>query len=161
MFPRIVPKAGWIPLALLSWLLLAGPAAAQFQGYSAWAAAPYFSPYGTYDWSGSERLYSTYWWGSMLIQANSAAARGDGDYKGPYDLPADSKRQSSLATLRRYGGGLDWPVGLRYMTPREEMSDLREHMDSVVEQLLYQPASSSPNPKLVVELTANLDKVRK
>jgi hypothetical protein len=47
------------------------------------------------------------------------------------------------------------------MTPREEMSELREHMDSVVEQLLYQPASSGLNPKLVAELTANLDKVRK
>lgn len=160
MFRRIAPKAAWIPLAVLAWLMSAGPAAAQNYEYSGWAGAPYFAP-GAYDTYGIGTLYAMYSWGSMLIQSNRSTARGDGDYIGPYDLPSDSKRLSALATLRRYGGGLDWPVGLRYMTPREEMSVLREHMDSAVEQLLYQPSSSSPNPKLVAELTANLDKLRK
>jgi hypothetical protein len=153
--------AGWIPLAVFAWVLSAGPAAAQYQGYPVWPGSPYFAPVVAYDWSGIGSLYATYWWGSTLIQKNSAAARGDGDYVGPYDLPADSKRQSALATLRRYGGGLDWPVGLRNMTPREETSDIREHIDSVVEVLLHQPASDRPNAQLVKELTANLDKLRK
>ena len=150
-----------IPLAVLGWVLSARPAAAQFPGYPPWAGAPYFAPIVPYDWYGIESLYATYRWGSTLMQTNSAAARGDGDYIGPFDLPADSKRQNTLATLRRYGGGLDWPVGLRSMMLREEMKDFRGRMDSVVEMLLHQPASDRPNAELVAELTANLDKVRK
>jgi hypothetical protein len=153
--------AGWIPLAVLGWLLSAGPAAAQSQGYSGGADASGFASVVAYNWSGIGTLAASYWWGSMLIQRNSAEARGEGDYIGPYDLPTDSQRQSALATLRRYGGGLDWPVGLRYMTPREAMRELRERMDSEVELLLHQPASSSPNAELVAELTANLDEVRR
>ena len=187
MIRRVARMAGWIPLAVFAWVLSAGPAAAQNRGYSVWAHRHYgsvswrsgggwrsprffippittyygYAPVVAYDWSGIESLYATYWWGSTLIQKNSAAARGDGDHVGPYDLPADSKRQSALATFRRYGGGLDWPVGLRNMTPREETSELREHIDSVVEVLLHQPASEKPDAQLVKELTANLDKLRK
>jgi hypothetical protein len=153
--------AGWIALAVFAWVLSAGPAMAQYPWYPVWPGSPYFAPVVAYDWSGIESLYATYRWGSTLIEKNRAAARGDGDYVGLYDLPADSKRQSALATLRRYGGGLDWPVGLRNMTPREEMSELRTHIDSVVERLLQQPASNRPNPELVKDLTKNLDKVRK
>jgi hypothetical protein len=187
MIRRVARLAGWIPLAVFAWVLTAGPAAAQNRGYSVWTHGHYgsagwryaggwrsprffippittyhgYAPVAAYDWSGIESPYATYWWGSPPIQKNSAAARGDGDYIGPYDLPADSKRQSALATLRRYGGGLDWPVGLRNMTPREETSELREHIDSVVEVLLHQPASEKPDAQLVKELTANLDKLRK
>ena len=161
MFRRLASLTRFIPLAVLGWMLSARPAAAQFPGYPPWAGAPYVAPVVPYDWYGIESLYRTYWWGSMLIQTNSAAARGDGDYSGPFDLPADSKRQTALATLRRYGGGLNWPVGLRGVMPREEMNDLRGRMDSVVELLLHQPASDRPNAELVAELTANLDKVRK
>jgi hypothetical protein len=152
---------GWIPLAVFAWVLSAGPATAQYQGYPVSPGSPYFAPVVPYDWSGIGSLYATYWWGSTLIQKNIAAARGDGDYVGPYDLAAGSKRQSALATLRRYGGGLDWPVGLRNMRPREETSELRDHIDSVVEVLLQQPASDKPNAQLVKELTANLNKLRK
>jgi hypothetical protein len=187
MIRRAARMAGWIPLAVFAWVLAAGPAVAQNRGYSVWAhrhhgsagwrsgggwRSPRFfippipayygyAPVVAYDRSGIESLYASYWWGSTLIQKNSAAARGDADYVGPYDLPADSKRQSALATLRRYGGGLDWPVGLRNMTPQEETSDLREHIDSIAERLLNQPASDKPDPDLVKELSANLDKVRK
>jgi hypothetical protein len=187
MIRRAAQMAGWIPLAVFAWVLSAGPAAAQNRVYSVWAhrhhgsaswrygsgwRSPRFfippittyngyAPFVAYESSGIESLYATYWWRSTLIQKNSAAAHGDGDYVGPYDLPADSKRQSALATLRRYGGGLDWPVGLRNMTPREETSDLREHIDSIVERLLNQPASDKLDPELVKELSANLDKVRK
>jgi len=158
---RVTRMIAWIALAVFAWVLSAGPAAAQNQGYPAWPGSPYFAPVVAYDWSGIESLYATYWLGSTLIRKNSAAARGDGDYVGPYDLLADSKRQSALATLRRYGGGLDWPVGLRSMTPREETSELREHVDSVVEVLLRQPASDRPNAQLVKELTADLARLRK
>jgi hypothetical protein len=161
MFRRIASLTGLISLTVIGWLLSARPAAAQYPSYSAWASAPYFAPVVPYDWYGIESLYATYWWGAMLIQTNSAAARGDGDYIGPYDLPADSKRQTALAALRRYGGGLDWPVGLRNMMPREEINDLRQRMDSVVELLLHRPASNRPNAELVAELTANLGEVRK
>jgi uncharacterized protein (TIGR03000 family) len=37
MFRRIASMTGWIPLAVLGWLLAASPAAAQNQGYSVWA----------------------------------------------------------------------------------------------------------------------------
>jgi len=39
MFRRIQSPTGLIPLAVLGWLLSAGPAAAQNQGYSVWANA--------------------------------------------------------------------------------------------------------------------------
>ena len=161
MLRRIASLTGLVSLTVLGWLLSARPAAAQYPGYSAWAGAPYIAPVASYNWYGIESLYATYWWGAMLIQTNSAAARGDGDNIGPYDLPADSKRQSALATVRRYGGGLDWPVGLRNMMPREETNDIRQRMDSVVERLLHRPASSSPNAELVAELTTDLAKVQK
>jgi hypothetical protein len=161
MFRRIASLTGLVSLTVLGWLLSAVPAAAQSQGNTDTAGAPYSPQVICYDWSGIGSLYATYSWGSMLIQTNSAAARGGGDYIGPYDLPADSKRQSALATLRRYGGGLEWPVGLRALMSREEMSDLRQHTDLIVELLLHQPASDRPNAELVAQLNTNLDKVRK
>lgn len=162
MFRRITSLTGLVALTVLGSLLSAGPAAAQYQYQSdpTKTTVPYFPTVVCYDWSGLGSLYATYAWGTMLIQRNSAAARGDGDYVGPYDLPADSKRQTTLATLRRYGGGLDWPIGLRNMLPRDE-GDVRERMDSTVELLLHQPASERPNAELVVELSTNLEKVCK
>jgi hypothetical protein len=176
-----------ISLAVFAWVLSAGSAAAQNRGYAVWAhrhygsagwryagnwrsprffippITPYngFAPVVPYYLSGIESPYATYWSGSTPIQNSSAGARGAGDYVGPYDLPADSKKQGALAGLRRYGGGLDWPVGLRNMTPREETSELRAHIDSMVEVLVRQPASERPDAQLVKELTANLDKLRK
>jgi hypothetical protein len=161
MFRRIAPLTGLVSLMVLGWLQSAAPAAAQYQSGPVKASTPYIPVFVSYDWSGIGSLYASYSWGAWLIERNSAAARGDGDYVGPYDLPAGSKRLTALAMLRRYGGGLDWPVGLRTMTPREEMSELRKRTDTVVEQLLHQPASDRPNAELVAELTANLDKVRK
>src|SRR5262245_17937731 len=129
MFRRIASLTGLVAWTVFGWLLSAGPAAAQYQSDPVKAGAPYFPPVVAYDWSGIGSLYATYSWGAWLIEKNRSAARGNGDDIGPYDLPADSKRQSSLATLRRYGGGLDWPVGLRTMMRREAMSDPHGHIE--------------------------------
>jgi len=70
-------------------------------------------------------------------------------YVSPYDLPEDSKSGSALATYRAYGGGLNWPIGLRTLEPAESMKELREQMDGVVEAILRQPAKEPASADLV------------
>src|SRR5262245_60518632 len=76
MIRRVARMVGWIPLAVFAWVLSAGPATAQYQGYPVWPGSPYLAPVVAYDWSGIGSLYATYWLGSTLIDKNSAAARG-------------------------------------------------------------------------------------
>lgn len=70
-------------------------------------------------------------------------------YVSPYDLPEGAKRDTGLAALRAYGGGLNWPIGLRTLGPEEKMKELREQIDGVVEALLRQPADEPASAELV------------
>jgi hypothetical protein len=91
--------------------------------------------------------------GSQGGGSESQPAQGGGlpevRYVSPYDLPEGSKRETSLAALRAYGGGLNWPIGVRTLGPEEKMKELREQIDSVVEAVLRQPATEPASAELV------------
>jgi hypothetical protein len=42
--------------------------------------------------------------------------------------------------MRRDGGGLTWPVALRYLTRYDDWKELRERIDAQVEELVAHPA---------------------
>jgi hypothetical protein len=89
--------------------------------------------------------------------SQSQAAPSDGQapqpYVSPYDLPEATKRDTALATMRRHGGGLDWPIGLRTLPPTDSMKELREELDGIVESILRTPADQ-PLPVDVFQAAA-------
>jgi hypothetical protein len=79
---------------------------------------------------------------SYQQRQNSSANYEPYVYVSPYDLPAEVKQNNPLASLRAYGGGLAWPMGLRRVTPTDETSDLLKRIDKAFEALLRQPSDS-------------------
>jgi hypothetical protein len=75
---------------------------------------------------------------SYQARPNNSASSEPYIYVSPYDL-SPSSQGNALAGLRKYGGGLSWPIGLRSVSPKEETSDLLKRIDSAAEALLQQP----------------------
>ena len=115
------------------------------------------APAGGQSSDGGSQGGSSQGGGSQGGGSEAQPAQGGGlpevRYVSPYDLPEGSKRDTSLAALRTHGGGLNWPIGVRSLGPKEKMQELREQIDSVVEAVLRQPASE-PAPAELVQAAA-------
>jgi hypothetical protein len=148
-------------------------AAQSLSGYNPWLPAWSFgyNPFGfpvTAGWWGSGApapLYAPNLYGVGASTngqglVTSVPARVGSGYIGPFDLPPDAKPDRTLAVLRRFGGGLDWPVALRQLPPTDEMRELRQRIDQRVEQLLRQPADQSTGADLLQELSRDVQEVQ-
>jgi hypothetical protein len=71
-----------------------------------------------------------------------------------------TSRTQELTALRRYGGGLDWPVALRYLTREDDWKELRERIDARVEQVLGQPAGRSLPEDALQDLKQDVKRLR-
>jgi hypothetical protein len=122
--------------------LLTGAYGQMMYGYNPYGYGMMYPMYGGYGSYMSSGYGSGSGYGSSSSYQSRQSYSANQEpylYISPYDLPAEAKKGNTLAALRKYGGGLDWPIGLRSVTPKDEMSDLRKQIDSKVEALLGQP----------------------
>lgn len=118
-------------------------------GYGPYSMSPYamYPPYSYQSYMSSDmgNVYGQY---AMM------------PYVGPYDIPPEGRADTALAAIRRYGGGLDWPIGLRSVQPSDEAGRLRKEIDADVETILRQSSDSPVNPEVVRRVAADLEKLQ-
>jgi plastocyanin len=98
----------------------------------------------------------------------SGYGMSQGDYGGQgqpsmatYGTEEQQQPSDALASLRKHGGGLDWPLGLRQLTPKEESKELRDHVDEALESMYRQPGGSYTAPQLLKEVSKGVDRLDK
>src|SRR5262249_24262956 len=75
------------------------------------------------------------------------------------ELATSPKRDDPLDYMRKHGGGLDWPSGLRVLEPAESSKDLRQRIDDAVETMFRQPGGTDSTPKLLQQVASDVDKL--
>src|SRR5207245_987335 len=71
-----------------------------------------------------------------------------------------SAGQDPFTALRLSGGGLNWPVALRYLTRDGEARELRERIDAQVERLATSRPGQSVPAELLQELRGDVETLR-
>ena len=105
-------------------------------------------------------------YGSQSQPTNTPSqANGSGDAYAPSsESPSGGSSQQtaardSFAALRLSGGGLEWPVALRYLTRDDEWQELRERIDARVEWLLSKQAANSNSEDFLQGFSGDVDKL--
>jgi plastocyanin len=107
-------------------------------------------------------------YGTMPAYAAGYAAMATygtaGNYGSTAQVATSAKPVNALDYLRKHGGGLDWPLGLRVLEPKDTSKDLRQQIDDAVETMFRQPDGTDTTPKLLQQVAkdvAELDRIYK
>jgi plastocyanin len=88
-----------------------------------------------------------------------SGSRAGNQYANTQQLTTASKPINALDHLRKHGGGLDWPLGLRVLEPTEDTKELRQEIDDAVDTMFRQPGGTDTTPKLLKQVSDQLDKL--
>jgi hypothetical protein len=116
---------------------------------------PMPAPQGSYG-SGASQMRSYSQPTSPAYGYNQAASASSGA-----EAASKTSAKNPLLALRSPGGGLDWPVALRFMTRDDDAKELRERIDSRFEQLVSSKQGEAANTELLEALRGDLQRVRK
>jgi hypothetical protein len=99
---------------------------------------------------------------SNLYQSyDSMHGYSPGNYSSPNLRTTQPAEKDPLASLRMHGGGLDWPVALRYLTRYDDWKELRERIDAEVERLVQQRAARASATDVADRLDRDVAKLQK
>jgi hypothetical protein len=128
----------------------------------------YLSPYSAFGqggYSGGGSGYGGY--GAQSSRGSTPAqSSGAGDGYAPSSSNASTSSQQPaekdpLASVRLSGGGLNWPVALRYLTRDGDEKELRERMDAQVDRLATRRVDQRAQSELLPGLRADVDALQK
>jgi len=128
----------------------------------------YLSPYGAFGQGGSYGGGSGY--GGYGAQSSRgsipspSSGAGDGYAPSSSNATTNSQQQSEkdpLASVRLSGGGLNWPVALRYLTRDGDGKELRERIDTQVERLAPRRADPRAQSEMLPGLREDVDALQK
>jgi plastocyanin len=119
-----------------------------FPGYGGGGyGAPYSGGYGTTP------AYGSGGYGMMSTHGGSNA------YGNTQQLATKTTPSNALDALRTHGGGLDWPVGLRLLEPKDDSKTLRQEIDETVVTMFRQPNGTETTAKLLDQLSGDIEKL--
>jgi hypothetical protein len=75
------------------------------------------------------------------------------------ELTTIAKPINALDQLRTVGGGLEWPLGLRVLEPKEQSKELRKHIDEQVVAMFRDKDGFQATPQLLQEITKDIEKL--
>jgi hypothetical protein len=118
-----------------------------------------YSPYwGGGGYGGYGGGYGGYGGGTPSYGGGSASMATAPNVQSPQlstmPLPA-----SALAGLTTQGGGLNWPLGLRVLEPKEQSKELRRRIDGIVSTMFQEKAGPEGTPDLLKDLSKDVDKL--
>ena len=90
----------------------------------------------------------------------STSSSGTGDqYGNTQQVATKAKPVNALDHLRKHGGGLDWPIGLCLVEPKQDSQELRQEIDDAVEAMFRQPGGTDTTTKLLKQVSHQVDKL--
>ena len=69
------------------------------------------------------------------------------------------KPQGALAQLRGHGGGLDWPLGLRVLQPKDQSKELLKRIDDQIRSMFPENEGFQATPQQIQEVSKDVEKL--
>ena len=151
------PYANLLPILALRHALAYSGGFAAFPPYFGPGYGPSYPPpvpYYGQPYAGGSSLLAPY---AGYAAMSSYGASGNSGSTA--QVATSAKPVSALDHLRKHGGGLDWPLGLRALEPKDASKDLRQQIDDVVETMFKQSGGTDTTPKLLQQLASDVDKL--